>query len=286
VLLWANSSFIVSLGIPVMRLLRTAGKPYIVKPFGSMLADRIEALGQARRNSVVSLLNGAVRVLPETGMLAEELAARSGLDPGRLLLFPNMIPDGMIRDRQPAVGFSGRCVFIGQVKEEKGVFDIITALRDREDLSCDFYGQVLERDEKRFFAEIGLSRNCLYRGTLSGDEVTDAVADYDALLLPTFHQGEGYPAVILEAFAAGIPVITTRWKAIPELVEDGKRGILIPPHSPGQITLAIDELSGDEILRRRITGNGLEYVKGFSEGSLVGRTLVPLVMDALMTTEK
>ena len=285
VLLWANSSFIVSLGVPVMWMLRAAGRPYIVKPFGSMLAERLEAAGPIRRRAAVSLLNKACMVLPETYALAEELASGSGLKPDRLMRFPNMIPDGSIPGEIPERDFSGRCVFIGQVKEEKGIFDIIGALRGRDDLSCDFYGQIISRDEKRFFSEIDSCSGCRYRGTIPGGEVMQVLGQYDALLLPTFHPGEGYPAVILESFAAGIPVITTRWKALPELVEDGERGLLISPRSPGEITSAIDRLAGNADLRRRLAGNAMTFVRGFTEGTLITDVLLPLIRRSLERTE-
>ncbi len=281
VLLWANSSFIVSLGIPVMRMFRMFRKPYIVKPFGSMLADRIDALGAVRRRSVVSLLNRAEHVLPETRMHAGELTERSGIDPERIVLFPNMIPDGLILDERPKREFSGRCIFIGQVKAEKGIFDIVEAMRSRKEFSCDFYGQIIDRDNEKFFDEIDSCPNCHYKGILSSEEIMETLDRYDVLLLPTYHQGEGYPAVILEAFAAGVPVITTKWKAIPELVEDGKRGILIRPSSPGHITGALDLLGRDVQLYDSLAENAFEYVRGFSEETVIGKTLIGLVSDSI-----
>lgn len=281
VLLWANSSFIVSLGIPVMRLIRMFGKPYIVKPFGSMLADRIDAIGAIRKRTVVSLLNKAEHVLPETRIHSDELIDRTGIDPDRIVLFPNMIPDDLVLDERPKRKFSGKCIFIGQVKAEKGIFDIIEALRNRKDLSCNFYGQIISRDNEKFFGEIDSCPNCHYLGTLSNNEILGALDKHDVLLLPTYHQGEGYPAVILEAFAAGVPVITTKWKAIPELVEDGKRGLLIPPSSPGDIAGALDLLNRDEQLYDSLAENAHKYVRGFSEENVIGRTLIDLVSASI-----
>jgi glycosyltransferase involved in cell wall biosynthesis len=280
-LLWANSSFIVSLGIPVMRLARMTGRPYIVKPFGTMLANRIDDLGPARRRSVVSLLREAKYVLPQTKMHADELVTRSGLDPGRIVMFPNFLPDGSIIDTRPERRFSGRCIFVGQIKEEKGVFDILTALKNREDLICDFYGQIFSGDNERFFNEIGSCRNCHYKGTVEGGEVIDTIGQYDVLLLPTRHPGEGYPAAIIEAFAAWVPVVATEWKSIPELAGNGSRGILIPPSSPDSITEAIDRLRGDRQLYDSLAENAYEYVRSFSEKHVVGELLTDILSRSL-----
>jgi glycosyltransferase involved in cell wall biosynthesis len=286
VLLWANSSFIVSLGIPVMRLVGIFGRPYIVKPFGSMLADRIDEAGPWRRRSIVSLLNKAEHVLPETRMHADELTGRSGIDPERIVLFPNMIPDDLIPAERPERKFSGRCIYIGQVKAEKGIFDIIEALRDRKEFSCDFYGQILDRDNERFFREIDSCPSCRYMGTLQSEKIVETLGTYDVLLLPTYHQGEGYPAVILEAFAAGVPVITTEWKAIPELVKDGESGILIQPSSPGQITAALDLLGRDERLYESLAEKAHQYIRDFSEENLIGNRLTGLITSSVSVRPK
>ncbi len=280
-LLWANSSFIVSLGIPVMRLARILNKPYIVKPFGTMLADRIDGLGPARRRDVVSNLRRAKYVLPQTKMHADELVTRSGLEPGRIVQFPNFLPAGSIIDPRPEKQFSGRCIFLGQIKAEKGVFDIISALKDRNDLSCNFYGQIIARDSERFFSSIDSCRNCQYRGTLEGSEVVDTISCYDVLLLPTSHPSEGYPAAIIEAFAAGVPVVTTEWKSIPELTGKNERGILVPPSSPGRITEALDLLGSDKELYLSLTRNAREFVRDFSEENIVRKILIGLVSKSV-----
>jgi glycosyltransferase involved in cell wall biosynthesis len=264
-----------------MRFARIMRIPYIVKPFGTMLADRIGQLGSVRRKDVISLLRRAEYLLPQTRMHAEELTMISGLDPDRIVRFPNFLPDGSIVEPRPERRFSGKCIFLGQIKAEKGVFDIISSLKHRNDLRCDFYGQIITRDNESFFTHIDSSRNCHYRGTLESGEVVDTIGSYDVLLLPTRHQGEGYPAVILEAFAAGVPVITTEWKSIPELIGDNKRGILIPPSSPERISAALDLLNRDRDLYDSLARSAHEYARSFSESNLVGETLIGLVSESL-----
>lgn len=280
-LLWANSSFIVSLGIPVMRLARIMRIPYFVKPFGTMLANRIDRLGPLRRKFLVALLRNAEYILPQTRKHADELVTRTGLDPERIVLFPNFLPDGSIGESYSKSDFAGRCVFIGQIKSEKGVFDIIDALKGKEGLSCDFYGQIVARDNERFFNELDLCPRCRYTGTLASEEIIDTLSRYDVLLLPTTHPGEGYPAVIIEAFAAGIPVITTDWKSIPELVGNGERGILVPPSSPDRIAGALDLLAKDKGLYDSLAENAHEYVRRFSEKTVVGELLTGLVDSSI-----
>ncbi|MDF1593835.1 MAG: glycosyltransferase family 4 protein [Desulfobacterales bacterium] len=63
---------------------------------------------------------------------------------------------------------------------------------------------------------------------------------------------DGIPNVLLECMAMGVPVVATRVSAIPELIEDGKTGLLVPPGQPDKMARAIDRLLTDDDLRNRI----------------------------------
>ena len=168
-------------------------------------------------------------------------------------------------------------MFFGHIKREKGVFDIVEALGDKANSSCDFYGPVLERDREEFLAAIAARENLSYRGTVEPGLVSLVAAGYDALLLPTYHESEGYPAVILEAYAAGIPVIATDWLALPEIVEDGVRGILVPVRSPAKIRMAVRRLAADDSLYASMCASALAFAANFSEQAVIGGILVPRV---------
>jgi glycosyltransferase involved in cell wall biosynthesis len=222
-----------------------------------------------------------VKVLPQTDDHAKELIEGAGLHQDVIEVFPNFLPDGAILSEKRTGPFSGSCVFVGQIKEEKGVFDIIAAIDGKPGMTCDFYGQILDRDRDRFFGMLGQCAQCHYRGMLEGGEIIGTISKYDALLLPTRHPGEGQPAVIIEAFAAGVPVITTKWKSIPELVGNGSRGMLVPVNSPGAILTALERLRDDATLVGSLTENAREYVKDVSESSLIGDKLIKLVSGAI-----
>jgi glycosyltransferase involved in cell wall biosynthesis len=58
-------------------------------------------------------------------------------------------------------------------------------------------------------------------------EVVPTLRNYDALIFPSYYQGEGHPGVLVEAMMAGLPIITTQFRSIPELVQDGVNGLLM-----------------------------------------------------------
>ena len=280
VLLWSNSRFIVTLGFPVMVACEASRKPVFVKSFGAFLGQRIHSLPAIRRAAMLSILARSASVLPETERVERELVGL-GLPRGRVLALPNFLPDSAFLGSLPERRFSGRCVFVGQVKREKGVFDVIDALQGRPGLSCDFYGPLVDRDREAILSAVSRAGNASYRGVLAPEKVRDVIRSYDVLLLPTYHQGEGYPAVILESFAAGVPVVASRWLSLPELVEDGVRGLLVPPQAPEKIREALDRLSRDAALYGSLRRNAFSYVQSFSERKVVEGILIARVSDAL-----
>lgn len=281
VVLWANSRLICTIGLPVICHAVMMRKPVIIKAFGAYLASRITGYPRPWRSFVVHILRKARYILPETRAVERELVDEAGFEPSRIVCFPNFLPDGNFRDTYERKRFSGKCVFAGQIKREKGVFDIIAALSGRDDLSCDFYGPLVERDEREFHELISKHDNLSYRGLIEPEFVAGTIARYDALLLPSYHVGEGYPAVVLQAFAAGVPVIASNWKSIPELVEDGVRGLLVPSESPEAIAKALDLLSSDEQLYDSIAANAFTYVRAFSEQATVEEILISKIIDSL-----
>jgi len=67
---------------------------------------------------------------------------------------------------------------------------------------------------------------------------------------------EGLPISVLEAMAAGLPVVASRVGGIPELVVDGETGLLVPPRDPQAMAAALRRLVDDPDLRRRLGAAG------------------------------
>jgi glycosyltransferase involved in cell wall biosynthesis len=138
-----------------------------------------------------------------------------------------------------------RFIYLGLVRPTKGIAELISAgERLPEDAVVDVYGPFFDGLSEKDFA--GLKR-VKYCGVVPGGEGDRVLAGYDCLLLPTYWRGEGYPGVIPEAYGAGLPVITTNWLSIPELVDDSC-GILIEPKSADALYEAMHRLYSDDRL--------------------------------------
>jgi glycosyltransferase involved in cell wall biosynthesis len=158
-----------------------------------------------------------------------------------------MPPDPEVQ--RPQTSACERFVFVGDVSDVKGVREILKIGKLLpESVSVDIFGPLTGEISLKDFNG---SRNVRYAGLLANDQVIPTLRQYDALLLPTFHDGEGYPGVIIEAYAAGLPVICTRWMSLPEIV-DQTSGILIPPQDPDALLKAMRALFENRSLYARL----------------------------------
>jgi glycosyltransferase involved in cell wall biosynthesis len=77
-------------------------------------------------------------------------------------------------------------------------------------------------------------------------DIAVELARIDALVLPSLF-GEGLPMVVLEAMAAGVPVIASRVEGVPDAIRDGKDGLLVEPNNPRQLAAAIEQLVAGQL---------------------------------------
>ncbi len=141
-----------------------------------------------------------------------------------------------------------RFVFVGHVKPTKGIREILKACETLKanNYLVDIYGPLQKGVTEE---EINRARNVRYQGVLEPEEVLATISTYDVLVFPTYYQGEGYPGVIIEAYMAGIPVISTYWQAIPEIVKNGESGLLVPPKDAELLARAMQEfIDSQEIM--------------------------------------
>jgi len=223
---------------------RASGRPLIVRKFGG--TDFL-TYGPVRRVLIRWALARTSLYLAETRALVK--AARSaGL---RAEWYPNsrempLLPADTARDRSTCRRF----VFLGQVHSRKGVRELIRAGEQLPNgATVDVYGPLDFDVGEHEFAGL---RRVRYAGSVRPEDVHRVLSRYDALVLPSYHEGEGYPGVVLEAFAAGLPVVSTRWRAIPELIEDGETGLLVAPCDWAHLRRAMTALTSDAELCARL----------------------------------
>lgn len=159
-----------------------------------------------------------------------------------------------------------RILFVGTLCESKGALVLVDACKQLADrgVACEvaFMGgwadnEFAEQMRKRI-DELHLGDRVRFLGVLTGDAKFAAFKQADVFCFPTFFKCETFGLVLLEAMACGLPVVTTRWRGIPTVVDDGKTGFLVEPQDADAVAEQLAHLAGDAGLRRRLGQAGRE----------------------------
>lgn len=100
--------------------------------------------------------------------------------------------------------------------------------------------------------KLGLGNRVTLTGTASEGEVNQLLSDADAFVLPSTGMGEAWPVIVMQAMAAGLPVITSIIGATGEMITTGEDGLLVPQGDEDGLFNAIAQLTEDVETRRRI----------------------------------
>ena len=158
---------------------------------------------------------------------------------------------------------------------QKGVSDALHAFASiaQEDAHChfviagdgDLLAQLLAETQ-----ELGIAERVHFLGWR--DDVQQVLAALDVFLMPSLW--EGFGLVLIEAMSKRIPVIGTRVSAIPEIVQDGESGLLVPPRDRAALAAAMQILLQDRALRRYMGLLGEDRVESvFSVQRMAEETL-------------
>ncbi|MCD6416833.1 MAG: glycosyltransferase family 4 protein [Planctomycetes bacterium] len=164
-------------------------------------------------------------------------------------------------------GFSILCVAsFGEVKGHTYLIDACRALRERGvDFTCHLVGDgPLRQAITNQITATGLTDHFVLHGALPRQKVAQLLKEADAAVLTSVltERGdrEGIPVALMEAMAAGLPVVASDISGIPELVTHEETGLLAPPRDSRAIADALERLSADPDLRRRLGSNGRRKV--------------------------
>jgi glycosyltransferase involved in cell wall biosynthesis len=162
---------------------------------------------------------------------------------------------------------SFKFVFVGRISKAKGILeiieasDILKANNPSLDFEVDFYGPMEESIE--FPKNLPITYNG-YLDIMNNPEASyTALSEYSCMLFPTYWMGEGFPGVIIDAYIAGLPVITTDWNMNKEVVENGKTGIIIPIKDAKTLASAMLKMIENPYMVARMSQNSLNKAKDF-----------------------
>ncbi len=206
---------------------------------------------------------------------AEQIALR--LAPERKVdVVPNPVPDefflpGDAASARAALGAGGSPLvgIVGRLAAEKGhrfLFGAVRRLvRDLPDARLAVVGDgPLRGDLEEAAREAGLDGRVVFAGLR--EDVHRILPGLDVFVLASSYEGQG--VVLLEAMAAGIPVVATRVGGVPGVVRDGTDGLLVPYGDEAALAGAMRRVWTDRVLRGRLVGNARERARAFASGRI------------------
>jgi glycosyltransferase involved in cell wall biosynthesis len=161
------------------------------------------------------------------------------------------VPSAAARDEREEATAPGYLLFVGRLRIRKGVEVLLEALKAVPGARLLIAGDGEHREAlERKAAELGLGPAAVFLGRCDASRVRGLLGGAAALVVPSTY--EGMPLVVLEAMEAGLPVVASRVSGIPEVVEDGRTGWLVPPEDPDALAAVLTEALGNsEEARRR-----------------------------------
>lgn len=180
-----------------------------------------------------------------------------GLDPEAIHRITTMFDGRLFRGVQPGRKAPGvRIIFLGRLVASKGIYELLEAFRrissDDTDLKLMIAGDGEDRQRAEDWCRSnGIQDRVRFAGRVSGIEKAQLLLDSDIFVLPSY--SEGCPNSMLEAMAAGLPLVVTAVGGIPDVVEDGVNGFFVSCRDPDSIEVTLRKLLADPSLRESVS---------------------------------
>lgn len=261
------------------------GSRVVVQLRGSTFDRMAQSRGAVGRAYIRAVLAAASGVI----VLGESLRRvfERYFPPERIFVVPNgadfTFPDAERNSPDARV----RILYLGNLQASKGIEDVIVAvarLRDSglEGFRVDVVGAWRDPETRQRCVALVEERDLpvAFHGPVTGAGKLRFLADVDIFVF-TPREPEGHPWVIVEALAAGLPVVATDRGAIVESVLDGWNGFIVDAEAPAQIADRLERLVADRDLRRRLgDASRRHYLAEFTEARMIER--MSAAFDALL----
>jgi glycosyltransferase involved in cell wall biosynthesis len=160
-----------------------------------------------------------------------------------------------------------KMIYISRITEEKGVLDLMRSVQELNtapegyNITLDMYGaNHLENLSRELFFNLIKESNdkMRYLGTLPNDQVIDTIRKYEVSCLPTKHIGEGAPGFIIESLIAGVPIITSSFSQVNDLINDEVEGLIFELGNTDSLKNSILKLLNKKEIVTKMSKNALK----------------------------
>ncbi len=151
-------------------------------------------------------------------------------------------------------------LYVGVIQESKGVLMLLKAAKLLRKRGCafrvnlvgDFASEDFKSQATDYCRQHGLEEQVHWAGVQQGAAKWQYFLDADIFCFPSFFEAESFGNVVVEAMMFSLPVVATRWRGIPSIVEDGETGLLVPTKNATAVSEAVARLVEDTALRQRL----------------------------------
>jgi glycosyltransferase involved in cell wall biosynthesis len=142
-----------------------------------------------------------------------------------------------------------RVLFVGSLQEGKGVLEVLktaSILKAKGknyvfNLVGPWFSEAFEQEAKALANQLGIEDIVKFPGQLIGEDKWKSYADADVFFFPTHYASEAFPIVLIEALGSGLPIVSTRWRGVPSLVEESGVATLCDPQCPEMFVDALEQ---------------------------------------------
>lgn len=257
----------------------------ILLPAGGEFANELRKLPIGLQQFYLRVFGTFDAILPQTQQLVSELNPLFRKHDVLIRQLPNLRPMPDLpapRDEGHNRNDILKLIYVGRIKESKGIEIMIEAVRDLNrgypTTQLDIFGSFLKNSQYKngFMKMVEDAENISFNGPLPNEKVILKMSEYDALLFPTYYEGEGFPGVIVEAFMAGVPVIATDWRYNNEIVAPNVNGLLCKPKSVQSLVEQIKWLYNHPSKLAEMKRNAREEATQYSVETVTNRLLTIL----------
>ena len=234
------------------------GHAMVIHLHGALFHEYYRGTGGFQRARIDRMFKDAQRVIVLGSVWRDFVAETFRLPESRILVLPNASTARPPREPETV---PPEILFLGRLGERKGVPVLVAALGRLARTERAWRAVIAgDGDAAPYRAEVerlGLSARVSFPGWLGEAETHQRLSRAALLVLPS--EAEGLPMAVVEAFAWGVPVISTPVGSTPDILHDGIEGLMVPVGDAGPLAEALERLIADADLRRKLGANARAY---------------------------
>lgn len=189
---------------------------------------------------------------------AKSVLSEIGIDPNNIQVMTTMFNGDEfegLESRRINTSDVIRICFLSRFIEEKGIFELLEAIHDLLSEGCNIELALagngsIEDKLRNWIEQNNINDKVTFAGYLRSKEKAQFLLDADIFVLPSYT--EGCPVSLLEAMAAGLPIVASRVGGIPSIIEDGINGFLVSPKDSNDLKNKLFTLIQNRALMKKI----------------------------------